>query len=46
MVGSSVSGICLKASDVNIDIVMDGNQNPSAALLAVKELVENNDTYM
>uniref|UniRef100_A0A0P4WEV4 CCHC-type domain-containing protein n=1 Tax=Scylla olivacea TaxID=85551 RepID=A0A0P4WEV4_SCYOL len=45
MVGSSVSGICLKTSDVNIDIVMDGNQNPSAALLAVKELVGNNDTY-
>lgn len=45
MVGSSVSGICLKTSDVNIDIVMEGNQNPSAALLAVKELVGNNDTY-
>ncbi|KAG0710685.1 Terminal uridylyltransferase 4 [Chionoecetes opilio] len=46
MVGSSVSGICVKTSDVNIDIMMDGNQSPSAALLAVKELVGNNDTYI
>ena len=46
MVGSSVCGFCLKTSDVNIDIMMDGNQSPSAALLAVKELVANNDTYM
>lgn len=46
MVGSSICGFCLKTSDVNIDIVMDDNQSPSAALLAVRDLVADSDTYM
>ncbi|KAK8744816.1 hypothetical protein OTU49_000634, partial [Cherax quadricarinatus] len=45
MVGSSVSGFCLKTSDINIDVVMEENLNPSTALLAVKELVEKCDIY-
>lgn len=45
MVGSSVSGFCMKTSDINIDVVMDENLNPSIALLAVRELVRKNDLY-
>ncbi|XP_071539111.1 terminal uridylyltransferase 7-like isoform X2 [Panulirus ornatus] len=45
VVGSSVSGFCLETSDINIDVVMDDNLNPSTALLAVKELVGKNDLY-
>nr|XP_045624823.1 uncharacterized protein LOC123774531 [Procambarus clarkii] len=45
MVGSSVSGFCLKTSDINIDVVMDDELNPSTALLAVKELVGKSDIY-
>lgn len=46
MVGSSICGFCLKTSDVNIDIIMDDNQSPSAALLGVRDLVADNDTYI
>ena len=45
MVGSSRSGFCLKTSDINVDVVMDDNLNPSTALLAVKELVGRSSIY-
>ncbi|KAK4314793.1 hypothetical protein Pmani_013939 [Petrolisthes manimaculis] len=45
MVGSSLSGFCLKTSDINIDVVMEDNLNPSTALLAVKELVTCHRLY-
>lgn len=45
MVGSSLSGFCLKNSNINVDVVMDDNLNPSTALLAVKELVGRSTLY-
>ncbi|KAK7072353.1 Terminal uridylyltransferase 4 [Halocaridina rubra] len=46
MVGSSLSGFCLKTSDINIDILMVDNLNPSTALLAVRELVGSSSSEL